>query len=393
MARPLSLYVHIPFCTAKCGYCDFNSYAGHEHLVPTYTQALVHEAQLWRAATRDHRVETVFFGGGTPSLMPLEEMSPIMDGLRAAFDFAPNAEVTLEANPGSLDEPYLRGLRDVGLNRLSIGVQSFHDDELRALDRLHTADDARAAYRAARAAGFDNVNLDLIFGLPEQPIGRWQRSLEEALALAPEHLSLYALTVEEGTPLAREVARGRTPAPDPDAQADQYEWTVSHLARAGYEQYEISNWARPGRRCRHNLTYWQCGEYLGLGAGAHSYFDSVRFAVAATPGQYVSLVEESWREAEGASGKTPMRQVVSGETVTPQLAMSDALILGLRLVEGVALEDFRARFGVDALATFGERLAEPTEWGLLEIASGRLRLTPRGRFVANEVFTRLLPEG
>jgi len=392
MPGPLSLYVHIPFCTAKCGYCDFNSYAGHEHLVPSYTEALVREARLWRSATAGRPVETVFFGGGTPSLMPLEEMSPIMDGLRAAFEFARDAEVTLEANPGSLDEPYLRRLRELGFNRLSIGVQSFHDDELRALDRLHTAADARAAYRAARAAGFDNVNLDLIFGLPEQPIGRWQRSLEDALALAPEHLSLYALTVEEGTPLARDVARGRTPAPDPDAQADQYDWTVSRMGRAGYEHYEISNWARPGRRCRHNLTYWQCRDYLGLGAGAHSYVDGVRFAVAATPGQYVSLVEQSWREAEGANGKTPMRQVVSGETVSPELAMSDALILGLRLVDGVSLADFRARFDRDALDVYGERLAEPLEWGLLEIESGSLRLTSRGRFVANEVFTRLLAD-
>jgi oxygen-independent coproporphyrinogen-3 oxidase len=325
--------------------------------------------------------------------MPLAEMTPLMEGLRAAFEVAPDAEVTLEANPGSLDEAYLRGLRALGFNRLSIGVQSFHDDELRALDRLHSAADARAACGAARAAGFDNVNLDLIFGLPEQPIARWQRSLEEALAFAPEHLSLYALTVEEGTPLARDVARGRTPAPDPDAQADQYEWTCSRLARAGYEQYEISNWARPGRRCRHNLTYWQCREYLGLGAGAHSYLDGVRFAVAATPGQYVSLVEESWRAADGAAGGTQMRQVVSGETVTPELAMSDTLILGLRLVDGVGLEEFRARFAVDVLETFGERLAEPIAWGLLEIANGRARLTSRGRFVANEVFTRLLADG
>ena len=394
MAEPLSLYLHIPFCTAKCGYCDFNSYAGHEHLIPSYSQALVREAQLWRSATASRPVTTVFFGGGTPSLVPLDELATVMDALRSNFDIAPEAEVTLEANPGSLDEPYLRGLLDLGFNRLSLGVQSFHDDELRALDRLHSADDARQACRALREAGFANLNLDLIFGLPEQSMERWQASVEEALSLRPEHLSLYALTVEEGTPLARDVARGRTPAPDPDAQADQYEWTVSRMARAGFEHYEISNWARPGRRCRHNLTYWECREYLGLGAGAHSYLDGVRFAAAAAPGQYVSLVEQSWQEAQGANGKrTPMRQVVSGETVTPELAMSDALILGLRLIDGVRLADFGERFGRDVLAAFGDRLAEPLEWGLLEIGEGRLRLTPRGRFVANEVFTRLLPEG
>lgn len=392
MGEPLSLYLHIPFCTAKCGYCDFNSYAGHEHLIPTYSQALLREAQLWRKATDGRPVTTVFFGGGTPSLLPLEELAALMDGLRATFAIAPDAEVTLEANPGSLDEPYLRGLLDLGFNRLSLGVQSFHDDELRALQRLHSAEDARQAVRAARAAGFGNVSLDIIFGLPEQPLGRWQQSLEQALALAPEHLSLYALTVEEGTPLAREVVGGRTPAPDPDAQADQYEWAQQRLARAGYEHYEISNWARPGYRCRHNLTYWECREYLGLGAGAHSYLGGVRFANAAALGQYLALVEESWREAGAGDGGTRLRHVVSGERITPELAMVDALILGLRLVEGVSLDGFRERFGVDALAAFGERLREPGELGLLETVDGRLRLTERGRLLGNEVFARLLPE-
>ena len=391
MAEPLSLYLHIPFCTAKCGYCDFNSYANHEHLIPSYTQTLLREAQLWRKATKGRPIATVFLGGGTPSLLPLEEVRALFGGLRSVFGFVPDAEVTLEANPGSLDEAYLRGLLNAGINRLSIGVQSLHDDELRALDRLHSADDARAAYRAARAAGFDNVNLDLIFGLPEQSIERWQATLEEALELRPEHLSLYALTVEEGTPLANAVARGRTSAPDPDNQADQYEWTQQRLAQAGYEQYEISNWSLPGYRCKHNLTYWDCREYLGLGAGAHSYLNGVRFATAALPQQYMTLVDESWRNAQ-SGGDTPMRQVISGETITPRLAMSDTLILGLRLVEGVSVERFRARHGVDMFEAFGEPVNESIALGLLETADGHLRLTERGRFVGNEVFTKLLPD-
>lgn len=392
MPEPLALYVHIPFCTAKCGYCDFNSYAGQEHLIPTYSQALVHEAKLWRSATAGRPLATVFFGGGTPSLTPLPEMKFIMDGLHQAFQFAPDAEISLEANPGSLDEEYLRGLRGLGFNRLSIGVQSFHDDELRSLDRIHSAEDAKSAYRAARSAGFENVNLDLIFGLPEQPLDRWRQSVEQALALGPEHLSLYALTVEEGTPLARDVAIGRTPAPDIDMQADHFEWTIERLAATEYEYYEISNWARPGYRSRHNLTYWQCGDYLGLGAGAHSYLDGTRFAVAASPSQYLSLVEQSWREAEDGDGKTPMRQVVSGETITPELAMADTLILGLRLVEGVSVDGFRARFGKEPHEFYGDKLAEPVAAGLLETVDGQLRLTPRGRMLGNEVFERLLPD-
>ncbi|MCH8066646.1 MAG: radical SAM family heme chaperone HemW [Chloroflexi bacterium] len=392
MAEPFSLYLHIPFCTAKCGYCDFNSYAGQEHLIPSYSEALVQEARLWRKATTGRTVSTVFFGGGTPSLMPLEEFATIVDGLRSTFEIAPDAEFSIEANPGSLDEEYLRGLRELGVNRLSIGVQSFHDDELQSLDRIHSAGDAGEAYRAARAAGFTNVSLDLIFGLPDQPIERWQESLEEAVALEPDHLSLYALTVEEGTPLARSVARGRTPAPVADDQADQYEWTVRRLAGTSYEQYEISNWAKPGYRCRHNLTYWQCREYLGLGAGAHSYLDGVRFATAALPDRYLALVRESSELATDGADDAPMRQVVTGETMTPELDISDTLILGLRLVEGVSLAAFEERFGVELMAAVGDRLREPIDAGLVGVEDGCLRLTERGRLLGNEVFERLLPD-
>ena len=391
MAEPFSLYLHIPFCTVKCGYCDFNAYAGKEHLIPSYAQALVKEAQLWRTATAGRSVSTVFFGGGTPSLMPVEEMATMMEGFRATFDILPEAEISLEANPGSLDEAYLRGLLELGFNRLSIGVQSFHDEELEALDRTHSAAEAGEAFQAARSAGFRNVSIDLMFGLPEQQMASWQESVETALALEPDHISLYALTVEEGTPLARDVARGRTPAPSPDAQADQYEWTEERLAKAGYEHYEISNWAKPGYRCEHNLTYWRCREYLGLGAGAHSYLDGVRFAVAALPTKYLELVDESWQDLQ-SGGEMKMRQVVSGEPITPELAMADTLILGLRVVEGVELAQFQQQFGMDALKRFEEELREPFEAGLVEEVGGNLRLTRRGRLLGHEVFARLLPD-
>ena len=391
MAETFSLYAHIPFCTAKCGYCDFNAYAGHDHLIPSYTGALIKEAQLWRKATAGRAVSTVFFGGGTPSLMPVVEMASVMEGLRSSFDVGEDAEITLEANPNSLDEPYLSGLLGLGFNRLSIGVQSFHDEELKALDRLHSAAEAGEAFRAARVAGFSNISIDLIFGLPEQEMSSWQESVEEALALEPDHISLYALTVEQGTPLARDVARGRTPSPDPDAQADQYEWTEDRLAEAAYEHYEISNWAKPGYRCAHNLTYWRCQEYLGLGAGAHSYLDAVRFAVAALPTKYLELVEESWQSLDSGS-EMKMRQVVSGETISPELGMADTLILGLRLIEGVSLAGFRERFAVDACERFEEELKEPFEHRLVELADGNLRLTKRGRLLGNEVFARLLPD-
>jgi len=415
--RRLSLYVHIPFCIAKCGYCDFNSYAGLESLIPAYAQALLREAEMWsaacpsgRRACAGWRAETLFFGGGTPSLMPLAEVERILEGLRRHLGLTPDAEVTLEANPGTVDKPYLSRLREMGVNRLSLGVQSFRDDELAFLGRIHSAKEARSAYRAARSAGFDNVGLDLIFGLPGQTVDRWLENLDEAIGLGPEHLSLYALTVEEETPLARDVACGRTPAPDPDLQAELYLRSAERLTPAGYEQYEISNWARPGRRCRHNLTYWHNGFWLGLGAGAHSHLPGnwelgtgnqdpgiwdrfSRFAAEVSPRRYIELVNETWKQwsQEGTPTLDDMRQVTFREEADPSLELSDTLVLGLRLSDGVSLRELRRRFGHDALESHTAAFEEAISLGLLERLDGRLRLTARGRLLANEVFVRLLP--
>jgi len=408
--RRLSLYVHIPFCIAKCGYCDFNSYAGLESLIPAYTQALLREAEMWSAACQGWRAETLFFGGGTPSLMPLAEVERILEGLRRHIGLIADAEVTLEVNPGTVDKPYLLRLREMGVNRLSLGVQSFRDDELAFLGRIHSAEEARSAYRAARSAGFDNMSLDLIFGLPGQTVGRWLENLDEAIGLGPEHLSLYALTVEEGTPLARDVACGRTPAPDPDLQAELYLRSAERLTPAGYEQYEISNWARAGRRCRHNLTYWRNGFWLGLGAGAHSHLPQdqeagtgnqepgtrepcCRFAAEVSPRRYIELVNETWKQwsQEGTLTVDEMRQVTFREEAGPSLELSDTLVLGLRLSDGVSLRELRRRFGHDALESHTAAFEEAISLGLLERLDGRLRLTARGRLLANEVFVRLLP--
>ena len=408
--RRLSLYVHIPFCIAKCGYCDFNSYAGLESLIPAYAQALLQEAEMWSAACQGWRTETLFFGGGTPSLMPLAELERILEGLRRHLGLTADAEVTLEANPGTVDEPYLSRLREMGVNRLSLGVQSFRNDELAFLGRIHSAEEARSAYRGARSVGFDNVSLDLIFGLPGQTVDRWLESLEEAIGLGPEHLSIYALTVEDGTPLAHDVACGRTPDPDPDLQAELYLRSAERLTPAGYEQYEISNWARAGRRCRHNLTYWRNGFWLGLGAGAHSHLPGswelgtgnqepeigdrcYRFAAEVSPRRYIELVEETRASRRGTGTPTldEMRQVTFREEASPSLELSDTLVLGLRLSDGVSLRELRRRFGQAALQGHTAAFEEAISLGLLERLDGRLRLTARGRLLANEVFVRLLP--
>jgi oxygen-independent coproporphyrinogen-3 oxidase len=385
MEQCRSLYIHIPFCRAKCAYCDFNSYAGQEHLISAYVDALLREATLWAEQGMVGRVETLYFGGGTPSLLSVADAARLIDGLRGLFDVGGDAEVTLEANPESVDEAHLRALRELGVNRLSLGVQSFDDADLRFLGRIHDAARAEAAYRAAREAGFDSVSIDLIFGLLGQTVARWRKSLERAAELGPDHLSLYALTVEEGTPLEHRIAMGGCPEPDADAQADMYVWSVERLATAGYEQYEISNWALPGHRCRHNLTYWRAEPYLGLGAGAHSYVDGRRLANVRPPVEYIRLVE-----THGAQPCAPT-WVESREEPDADREASDAVILGLRLTDGVSLDALSERFGIDVGGRYVGQIADLRRLGLLESVDGRIRLTERGRLLGNEAFEKFLP--
>jgi len=393
----VSLYVHIPFCQSKCAYCDFNSYAGLESLIEPYVGALIAEMGLWRQPSQHMNVATIFVGGGTPSLLPLPEMERIVTALRQCFRLAADAEVSCEANPGTVDCPHLQGLRSLGVNRLSLGVQSFHDDELAMLGRIHTAAEAREAYHAARQAGFDNVNLDLIYGLPRQTMTAWQYAVEEAIALRPDHLSLYALSVEEGTPLADAVAHGRLPPPDADLAADMYLWAEDALAAARYQHYEISNWALPGRQCRHNLTYWLNESYLGLGAGAHSCFGGFRFANVKDLRRYIPLVEESAKgDGRLAEGLAPflagLSHIAFAEQMTAARTMAETVVLGLRLVEGLPLEEFRRRFGQELMSAYGPQVEELETLGLLERVDGCLRLTARGRLLGNEAFLRFLPD-
>jgi oxygen-independent coproporphyrinogen-3 oxidase len=396
-AASVSLYVHIPFCQAKCSYCDFNSYAGLESLMPSYVGALLSEMALWRDTMQGTNVATVFLGGGTPSLLPLAEVERITTALRRRFRLADDAELSFEANPGTVDRAYLQGLRSLGVNRLSLGIQSFHDGELATLGRIHTAAQAREAYDAARRAGFDNVNLDLIYGLPRQTVAAWQYSVREAIDLRPDHLSLYALTLEEGTPLADDVAGGRLPPPDTDLAADMYVWAEDALAAAGYRHYEISNWALPDRHCRHNLACWLSEPYLGFGADAHSCFGGFRFANVKDPRRYIPLVEESAKGGDRRAEDLPallagLCHVASAEQITTARAMAETLVLGLRLVEGLPLAEFRRRFGQELMSVYGAQVQELEALGLLERADGCLRLTAGGRLLGNEAFQRFLPD-
>ena len=392
--EPFSLYVHIPFCTAKCTYCDFNSYAGQDSLMTPYARAVETEARLWSPHVAGRRVETVFFGGGTPSLLPLPEMQIIMTALKERFEIAADAEISLEANPGTVDAGHLAGLKRLGFNRISFGVQSFHDDELRTLERIHDGDEVDDAYRWAREAGFENVNLDLIYGLQWQTLEGWQTNLERAIAMEPEHLSLYALTLEDGTPLTRDVARGRSVGPDLDLQADMFEWSIERMARDGYQHYEISNWSRPGRECRHNLVYWRNGDWLGLGAGAHSHLLGERFADAASPSRYIALVEQqatgNGQQGDDGGALPAMLQIGMREGPDEAREMSETAFLALRLREGLDMSSFERRFGVAFERVFGEALAETQALGLTEVVDGRLRLRDEAVLLGDEAFVRFL---
>ncbi len=383
----LGLYIHVPFCSAICNYCNFTRGLFDANLKTRYVEALIGEIALAGRAGQpglgagDGRqavpiaADTIYFGGGTPSLLDSDEVARIIGAARAAFDVAADAEVTLEANPETVSEPRLSAFRAAGANRLSFGVQSFRDEELRRLSRLHSADRARCALREARAAGFDNVSLDLMMWLPEQRVSDWLESVDEAIALAPDHLSLYLLELYPNAPLQDDMARGRwSQAPDEDAAA-MYETAMERLDGAGYEQYEISNVARPGRRSRHNLKYWEDGEWLGFGCGAHSTRDGVRWKNVSSTEDYVMRV------AAGEAIETGLRRL------SPDERLGDALFTGLRLADGVDLDAIERRYGVDVWRKYGADLQPFVDEGCLKREGARMRLTRRGMLLAHEVMT------
>jgi oxygen-independent coproporphyrinogen III oxidase len=367
----LGLYLHIPFCAAICNYCNFNRGLFDETLKQHYVDALIGE--LAGAAEPSTPVDTIYFGGGTPSLLSARDVVRILDACRQAFAVAPESEITLEANPETVTPESLAGYAAGGVNRISFGVQSFRDDELHRLGRLHSADTARRAMQSARDAGFDNISLDLMMWLPQQSVSEWLESVDEAMTIRPEHLSLYLLEVYPNAPLKDDMARARwSQAPDDDAAA-MYLTAMDRLEAAGYEQYEISNVARQGRRSRHNLKYWTDGEWLGFGPGAHSTRRGVRWKNLSSTQEYVSCVERRNSTA------------VDVRCLTPDERLGDALFTGLRLCEGVDLDAIQARYGVDVWKRYGRELDPFVQHGCLRRAGSRLWLTRPGMLLAHEV--------
>lgn len=367
----------MPFCRRKCLYCSFVSYDNREADIPLYLSALKKEL-IGRAG--GECIRSIYLGGGTPSLLPAEGIGDLLSLISTLFIMDEAAEITIEANPGTIDEAYLTAIRKSGVNRLSLGVQSLDDRELAMLGRIHTAAEASDAVRFARSSGFDNLSLDLIYGLPGQTLTDWQHSLENALAMGPEHLSLYALTLEEDTPMWTAIEKGSLPEIDPDLSADQYELAEDRLAAHDYSHYEISNWARQGRECRHNLTYWRNLPYLGVGAAAHSCIDGHRLANSNSLDKYIA----------DFSGKTSALPEMD-EEIGPELELAETAILGLRLCKGINADDIKSRFGIDILEHYRRQVKEMVDAGLLEQTDRHIRLTRRGRLLSNEVFWRFLP--
>ena len=396
----LGLYIHIPFCEKKCPYCDFNTYAGLQPLYQETVDALCMEMARWAEPLQQRTITSIFLGGGTPTVLAEGQLAQIFAAVRRLFTLAGDCEITSEANPGTVDRAKFVLLRELGVNRLSLGVQSFQPDELQFLGRIHDVDDVYRAVDAARSAGFDNINLDFIFGLPHQAPKSWEGTLQRALSLRPEHLSLYSLIVEPNTPLQNWVSNGRVDAPDDDLAADLYESAMITLAEAGYWQYEVSNWAlrrdqedqphMPARACRHNLLYWRNDEYLGIGPGAHSHLRSCDLA-----GQ---VVGRRWGNRKPVAGYT--RRIRQGADVTEfeeaigdRLAMGETMMLGLRLIdEGVTYDRFQTLHAADLRTLFGSELVDLQRSALLQLDDARVRLTPKGLMVGNQVFARFLPD-
>ena len=428
VSQPIALYLHVPFCETKCPYCDFNTYAAIESLMPGYVSALANEIEQWGSWLGHPQLSSLFFGGGTPSYLPTRDIKRLMRAVRSSFDLPDDAEATLEANPGDCTRERLQAVRSAGINRLSIGVQSFDDNELRLLGRRHSAEQASAAISAARTAGFDNLSIDLMFGLPYQFASTWEHTVHEAVAHAPEHVSAYALTLEGGTPMEADVTQGHLPEPDADLAAEMYLLAQRTLTAAGYEQYEISNWSKPGQASRHNLTYWLNRPYLGVGPGAHGFVKpnrssgesrelqlgggsrtsntparspqlknadlpphGVRFATVRAPRAYIERAT-AWR-AEGPLTAATLREagaVDSVEEIDEPTAAAETMMMGLRLNDGVSDAAFRERFGRGITERFPTAVDECVELGLVEWSEDRLRLTEEARLLGNEAFRRFV---
>ncbi len=377
--KPAGIYIHIPFCRSRCSYCDFATGLYESGLAERYVASVVSEIELWREVAQPETVDAIYFGGGTPSLLSPPQLEKLMDASLKRFDISPNAEVTMELNPGTVTEESLAAFRELGINRASFGAQTFDDRELARLGRSHSVADTRRTFTLLREAGFDNVSFDLIAGLPGQTLEQWERNLGEAFALRPEHLSFYLLEVHEGTPLATHIKNGLQPTPDEDLAAEMYRVMLERAAVTGYEHYEISNLCLPGFESRHNTKYWTGAPYYGFGCSAHSFDgESRRWANERDLAKYVAMVER-----EGSP-------LVEDRKLTEADRRAEAVFLGMRMMAGVRTGEFKDLFGVDLRAAHADDLENFRQAGLIEFDGDLLKLTSAGALLSNEVFAAFI---
>lgn len=387
----LSIYIHIPFCVRKCLYCDFLSGPACEGEIESYVNLLLEEIKEQSIFYGDHRVVSIFFGGGTPSLLPARETGRILQRVRDGFSVAEDAEITMECNPGTVTAEKLDNYITSGINRLSIGLQSADDEELARIGRIHDYGSFLETYRLAREAGFRNINIDLMAGLPGQDLASYRKTLERVAALSPEHISAYSLILEEGTLLY--VNQKSYTFPDEDEEREMYELTGRFLGEAGFHRYEISNYAKEGYECRHNKVYWRRGDYVGFGLGASSMVQNVRWKNPDSQADYAACVEKLKTEGKDDVPFVKMLRRTGHFEVQPltrQEQMEEFMFLGLRLTRGVDLEEFHMRFGKTAEEIYGKQIITFERQGLMEREGMRLRLTPRGIDVSNTVFAAFL---
>ena len=378
------VYLHIPFCRSRCSYCDFATGMYEGELADRYVKSLVEEINRWGEVDSPSAVDTIYFGGGTPSLLTPSQIERILKAVRDRFQLIDGAEVTIELNPGdggtsaAAKQETMREFRRLGINRASFGAQTFDDRELKQLGRTHSSTDIPATFQQLRVAGFENISFDLIAGLPDQTLSGWQRNLDEALKLRPDHLSLYLLDVHEGTPLADQIRSGMRPKPDDDLAGEMYQLMLDKVSAAGYQHYEISNFCLPGFASRHNTKYWAGAPYYGFGCSAHSYDGARRrWANERDTAKYAGLIEHQ---------RSP---VVERTDLNEEDARSESIFLGLRLMRGLDLQSYRLRFGTDLRDEYNSELARLRDAGLIEIDGGLMRLTKRGALLSNEVFATL----
>lgn len=384
MKEELELYLHIPFCVRKCNYCDFLSAGGSEEEKEAYVKAMLQEIQNYREMAKAFKVKTVFLGGGTPSLLTCRQVDLIFEQLYDVFEFEKQAEITMEVNPGTVDYEKIKGFQRAGVNRLSIGLQSVHDEELQLLGRIHTYEDFRKTWNEIERAGFDNRNIDLMLALPGQTLEKWERTLREVISLNPEHISAYSLILEEGTNFYQWYQKGmfekgkEFALPSEEAEYAMGELTSGLLEEHGLRRYEISNYAKPGKECRHNIGYWERTQYLGIGAGASSLIHNTRF-------NHVRNRQEYIRKAAGN-----INIEIEREVLDQNAQMEEFMFLGLRKIEGVSIQYFKEYFGKEIKSVYGDCVERLLKDGLVEFREDRLRLTHRGMDVSNYVLSEFL---